>query len=365
MHVATDGQIFRRQRFGGISRMFTSIEKYINLQPAHDIDFKIIAPLHYNSYLSNKLNSDFPRRRITRIPNKVRPLIDNVNKEVSIRQLRKFQPKVLHETFYLDDFPEMLIPRVTTIFDMTREIIDENRERLALKRKAVERANHIICISENTKKDFLKYIPCEESKVSVIHLGIDKPSTFSAKSNQPKNNSRPYILYVGDRAGYKNFLVLLEAYAISSDLRKNFRIVAFGGGDPDSHEIANMNRLSLSERDITFISGDDSVLDYAYRHACVFVYTSRYEGFGLPPLEAMIRGCPVVSSNSSSLPEVLGQAPHFFDYSSAEDLRDALCKVLTDGEHREALIKNGLSQADKYKWETVANLHSRIYKELI
>jgi glycosyltransferase involved in cell wall biosynthesis len=101
-----------------------------------------------------------------------------------------------------------------------------------------------------------------------------------------------------------------------------------------------------------------------YEQASVFVYTSKYEGFGLPPLEAMLRNCPVVSSNSSCLPEVLGDAPMYFSPGSPEELTQVLLRVLTSEADRNNMVVEGLKQSNKYNWADAARAHSNVYRTL-
>jgi glycosyltransferase involved in cell wall biosynthesis len=364
MHVAADGQIFRRQRYGGISRMFTSLEMHFQQDSSLGIDFRIISPLHYNSYLKDCFEPSSFRKRIGKIPNKARPAVNKGNQYISRGQVAAFAPEVLHETFYEDDFEDLAIPRVTTIFDMTREIVDGNLERLELKRKAILRADHVVCISENTKNDLMRFIDCKDSKISVIYLGIEKPEEVGAKSFSPSISSRPFILYVGDRSGYKNFEVLLSAFGNSKELRRDYQLIAFGGGKPSHDEILMLNSFNLSSKEVIFHEGDDALLYSMYEQASVFVYTSKYEGFGLPPLEAMLRNCPVVSSNSSCLPEVLGDAPMYFSPGSPEELTQVLLRVLTSEADRNNMVVEGLKQSNKYNWADAARAHSNVYRTL-
>ncbi len=122
----------------------------------------------------------------------------------------------------------------------------------------------------------------------------------------------PYLLYVGSRSGHKNFKGLLDAYSASPWLRKNFFLLCFGGGPFSAAEQAALAASASLER-VRYLGGSDAVLAACYAHAALFVCPSFYEGFGIPLLEAMSLDCPVACSNSSSLPEVAGDAARLFD----------------------------------------------------
>ena len=164
------------------------------------------------------------------------------------------------------------------------------------------KADHVICISENTRSDLLKIWDCDPSKVSVVHLGFD---SFAARNKQVKalnkNISRDYILFVGARKGHKNFERLLEAYSSKKSLSDNFSLICFGGGSFCDDEEKKLKNLGIANKVIQ-MNGSDELLASLYQNADLFVYPSLYEGFGIPPLEAMSAGCPVAAARTSRYP---------------------------------------------------------------
>jgi glycosyltransferase involved in cell wall biosynthesis len=229
------------------------------------------------------------------------------------------------------------------------------------KRIATQRADHVICISENTRKDLLELTDLHEDKVSVVYLGFDKLIPVASETETKK----PYLLYVGHRGDYKNFEGFLHAYAGSSLLRNNFEVMCFGGGSFSSNEAKLFDELELSADQLKQMAGDDNKLASAYRDAALFVYPSHYEGFGIPPLEAMSLGCPVACSNNSSIPEVVGDAGEYFDPANIESIRVAMEHVLNSAARRTELIDKGLIRCGQFSWKRCAEETLAIYKGLI
>src|SRR5258706_1095736 len=175
---------------------------------------------------------------------------------------------------------------------------------------------------------------------------------------------RPFLLYVGDRRGYKNFLGLVQAYAASPWLRDNFRITCFGGGNFSPSERETFAALRLGDAHIRQIAGGDERLARLYRNAAVFIYPSIYEGFGIPLLEAMSLDCPIACSRSSSIPEVAGDAGEYFDPTDLDSIRHALENVLQSAHRRQELVALGRLQRQRFSWERCARETLRGYREL-
>jgi glycosyltransferase involved in cell wall biosynthesis len=225
----------------------------------------------------------------------------------------------------------------------------------------VDRADHVICISENTRRDLVRLFDIDPTRTSVVHLGYSMTAEADAVEVQGGGH-RPSLLYVGNRLGYKNFGTLLQAYS-SSPILREFELIAFGGHPLLPGEQKEIRRLGIGDR-VRFESGSDRELAARYQAAAAFVYPSKYEGFGLPPLEAMSHGCPVVCSNAGSIPEVVGDAGVYFDPSSAEDLRLALERVATGEELQADLRSRGYARLGDFSWDKCAAATARIYQEI-
>jgi glycosyltransferase involved in cell wall biosynthesis len=174
-----------------------------------------------------------------------------------------------------------------------------------------------------------------------------------------------YILYVGARGGYKNFTNFLRAYSSSPSLRGTFGVVCFGGGEFCLSERKLLASLGLGEDKIVQLPGDDSVLAGLYSRAAVLVYPSLYEGFGIPPLEAMSFDCPVICSNTSSLPEVVGDAAELFDPSEPENIRIAIERVVMSAARTNALIALGRERIKNFSWDRCARETFTVYQRVL
>jgi glycosyltransferase involved in cell wall biosynthesis len=356
MKIIFDYQIFAYQSYGGISRYFVRLAQGL-LGLGDQID--VVAPIHRNRYLRGFSGGLVHGVWLERFPPKTDRLILMANRHLSGFKVSGLDADILHETYYSASPVKTAVKgRVITVYDM---IHDKFPAQFSLrdpgikhKRLAVNRSDHIICISQNTKKDLCELFDVPEHKVSVVYLGFDK---FDSKIGQPEPPSevvRPYLLYVGSRMGYKNFERMLTAVALSPALKSTVDIVAFGGGEFNGTEKALIRKLGFRASGVRQVSGDDSVLARLYAEAHAFVYPSVYEGFGLPPLEAMAHDCPVVTSNSSSMPEVVGDAGAYFDPLDIDSQAQAIASVVFSDEYRAALIAAGRQRLPLFSWERCA-----------
>jgi glycosyltransferase involved in cell wall biosynthesis len=255
-----------------------------------------------------------------------------------------------------------------TVFDMIHERCPESFSAAdpmsSIKARAIRRVDHLFCISENTKRDLLDILDVPEEKVTVTYLAAD-PLPDVHVPIRHLTGDMPFLLFVGGRFGYKNFMSTLRAVATSQWLRDNFRIVCFGGGALTQAERALIVELGLASDSVVQFGGPDTLLAALYREAVALVYPSSYEGFGIPPLEAMSVGCPVICSNASSIPEVVGNAGVFFDPADVEAQRAALESVLQASEIRSSLIAEGYVRYKHFSWARCASETLAAYRELV
>lgn len=364
MKVAFDYQTFALQRYGGISRYFYNLAQGLNCLGHQS---KIFAPLHRNNYVKDLPQDLIKGRYFSEFPDKGYRLLMACGVLKGRMDIAAWKPDVVHETYYSRwrSGPKG-VASVVTVYDMIHELFPDDfsaRDRTSsVKRQAIERADHIICISESTRKDLLQLLDIPESKVSTVHLGFER---FAANANDVRPNSeKPFLLYVGARGTYKNFVGVLKAVAASPKLIGDFDVLAFGGGAFSASELTMIQQLGFADGQVKQIGGDDSILGSLYKHAHAFVYPSLYEGFGLPPLEAMAQGCPVASSNTSSMPEVVGDAAVLFDPADTEDMRAAIERVVYDDACRARLIEAGNRRLDDFSWQRCAGKTASIYKSL-
>jgi glycosyltransferase involved in cell wall biosynthesis len=202
-----------------------------------------------------------------------------------------------------------------------------------------------------------------EEHTSVVYLGYDR--LVADGERQDRSDMPPFLLHVGSRGGYKNFDALLRAYAASDWLKENFSIVAFGGGAFSVEEQALMRVLGVPAGRVMQVGGGDAALARLYRHAAALVYPSLYEGFGIPPLEAMSLDCPVLCSGRSSIPEVVGDAGEYFDPEDPEAMRVAIESVLESPSRRDELIAKGRARSAGFSWERCAGETHEIYRSMM
>lgn len=364
--VTYDFQIFTEQQYGGISRYFVALATELRRL---GVGSRIIAPVHSNRHLRAApsgvaLGTYVPQVRGTG------SLIRRLDRVLFNGLARGLAPDVVHETYYSSTRTFTgKAPVVTTVYDMIHEryphVFATRDDTAARKALAVQRADRIVCISENTRRDLLDVHRIPEDRVVVIHLGCDRltPGELTAASLV---GTRPYFLYVGVRNDVKNFSRLAEAFASSSILRAEYRIVCIGGGHMTAGERANLRALGLSDEDVVHLAANsDASLAALYLGATAFVYPSLYEGFGIPVLEAMSLGCPVVCSDSSSLPEVAGDAAEYFDPRNTEALRAALESVAGSEATRQELTRRGRVRAGSFSWERCARETLDVYRSFL
>lgn len=365
MKIAYDSQIFSMQEYGGVSRYFFELAD--NIAKANAAEVAIFSPLYTNSYLaaaSHQLKVRGMKMPVIRHSWRVYRAI---NRMYAPSMMARFHPDIVHETYYSQKSKTPVDSKVVlTVFDMIHERFPDDfatRDRTSEeKAKAVERADHVICISEQTRKDLIELLGVDRAKTSVVHLGF---SLTKQSADSRLASERPYVLYVGSRGGYKNFESLLRAYAANPALQHDHDLVAFGGGSLNAREKALLAKLGIPFERVRHLSGDDSVLSGLYRRAALFVYPSRYEGFGIPPLEAMSFDCPVACSNVSSIPEVVGDAAEFFDPDSIESIGQAIERVLNDATLRDVLVARGRERIKLFYWERCAEQTLDVYRSLL
>lgn len=365
--VGFDYQIFAEQEFGGISRYFCALATELSKQPG--VRARILAPLHVNAYLRTGPAANATIGCYVRRLPKTGRLIQAASAGLFRSIARGLRPDVVHETYYASS-PTcgLRVPEVITVHDMIHEIFPASFPRgdTTSRRKlaAARRADHIICVSHCTKRDLLERYHLPEDRVSVIYHGCDElPAGGPAVTDLVGNCE--YLLYVGSRTGYKNFSGLLHAFAASSWLRSNFRLVCFGGGQLTADERMTMQRLGISELSVVHVGGGDDRLATLYRNASAFVYPSLYEGFGIPPLEAMSVGCPVICSQRSSIPEVVGDAGEYFEPESVDSIRAVIEQVLQSSTRRQVLVEMGMARHRQFTWERCARETLDVYRMLV
>ena len=357
MRIIYDFDIFFLQKFGGISRYFINIS---NLLTHKKIYAKIVSPLHTNEYL--KINNSNNGFYIDKYPRYTRKIIYNLNKRIFNFSAKLIKPDIVHKTYYHHHQKIKKTKTVLTIYDLTHELMSTEynyKGEFYDKKKAIDNSDKIICISENTKKDLINHYQIQEDKVKVIYLGGNHLGQVPDIPDKENN-----ILYVGSREKYKNFKCLINAYSNSTFLKKNFKIICFGGGSFTKKELDFFYSKKINIKNITAISGNDMLLKSFYLKSKVHVITSYNEGFGITAVEAMNLNCPVISSNKGSMPEIITDDNDLFDPDRFEDLKNKLEKLLISDELITQKIKNGKIHSKKFTWEKCAEKTLDLYNSL-
>jgi glycosyltransferase involved in cell wall biosynthesis len=265
---------------------------------------------------------------------------------------------------------------VSTIHDLAYEmgVVSGSRIRNKLnlfqRNDAIKYADAIVCISENTKQEMLHIYPDAISKpIHVIYHGssFNRSKIISIReTNRLISIAKPlekFVLYVGTRNNYKNFNSALIGFATSTLPKENFFLICTGSKLNES-ESDLTRKLGVSKKVLVVDSASQAELQYLYQNAFSLIYPSTYEGFGLPPLEAMSSGSPVIAANRSSIPEVVSDAGILIDeIENPETIKNSL-EILLDEKIRNTYITRGLERAKLFTWEKSASEHMQIYLDL-
>ena len=364
MHIYFDSQIFSLQKVGGISRYFVELAGRLP-ESFQDIKTTVLAPLHINEYLATS-SVETLGRQIPVFPGK-HHILKPLNSCISHLLLNKLAPDIFHETYFSLASQSVSCPRVLSVYDMIHERFPDQFKGpdLAipqLKAAAVARADHIITISNNTRDDLMEILAVPSEKITVIPLASSFAVTTVDSSEQ--HAEKPYLLYVGLRQGVKNFSTLLLAYCRSKTLASHFDLLCVGGGGFVSSELQTIREYGLEEK-VKHVEVSDKMLPTLYSQATLFVYPSLYEGFGLPLLEAMRCGCPVVCSNTSSMPEIAGDAARYFDPMNEEELRVILEETVRSESALNMFQANGYIREQLFSWDRCIRKTAELYRSLL
>jgi glycosyltransferase involved in cell wall biosynthesis len=232
--------------------------------------------------------------------------------------------------------------------------------------RAVKRAKTIIAVSNYTKKDILDNFKVDPQKIFVTHEAADTknhlPDMAHDEILKKYGIMKPYILYVGNAYPHKNLERLVKAFQEAVKKHPGLNLVMVGKNDYFYQRLSKFVRNNNIAHIVFTGEVDDKHLNAIYRESKLYVFPSLYEGFGLPPLEAMHMDVPVICSDSSCLPEILGEAAYYFDPRGVFEISDSIDKVITDIPLRQKLIENGRKQIRKYSWVDLAKKTLEIYQ---
>lgn len=382
MKVLYDLQAFDMQTHGGVSRCFAElyshrpafVDAHISVKETDNVYLQELGfppkGTLYKNFLCDKdtklkhflfkLKYNIQYGKFSRLDK--RPLI-NLFETESV--LKKGDFDIFHPTFFDDYFLPFLgkKPFVITVHDMIPEIFSIDKHQVEQKLAIIPKATHIIAVSERTKQDLVRIMHVPEEKVSVIYHGSDEepytPSTTAPIAEE-------YILFVGTRYEYKNFKAFCKSCVGILKRHPQLKIVCTGV--PFSpEEIQFFESLGIKDRMVhKFVQTSQELLDL-YHYAFTFVYPSKYEGFGIPILEAYKADCPVMLNRASCFPEIAGDAAVFFDLNSEKSDFEEQFETLyrLTGDERGELIQRQRERMKLYSWSKSAAQLADVYKDVL
>jgi len=352
LKIIYDNIIFSLQKAGGISIYWYELIKRI--QRSNNIIF------------FESCNNNIFRKRIN---------IETIDESSLYPYLLRYLPflkklpskSIFHSSYYRVSLQKDVV-NITTVHDFTYEYFRSGIAKYIhslQKGFAIKRSDGIICVSENTKKDLIKFYPdIEDSKIKVIYNGLGEEFK---KLNDPHEflrgkfkilKDQKYIFYIGDRSSYKKFDIAMDVVKKLQD----YNLVVVGGKEFNNDEKSLMQDIDDKVHHFRHIDAEE--LNILYNNAFCLLYPSAYEGFGIPVVEAMSAGCPVVSTNISSIPEVAGKAALLVDEIATEMFITEIRK-LENGHNREEMANKGLEQSKKFSWDKCFDETYEFYQEIL
>lgn len=364
--VLIDAPLYRSRTRSGVNRFVAEVCDALAASDAYTT--------YVQAPVVDGLSGDVVRRRLAFRGLSYVPTLDRL---VTSMALAGWRADLYFDTYYAWQ-PFGQTPIISVVYDMIYEKFPQEFSRagrfIQRKRQCIEGSDHLLCDSAATRDDLLRYYGrLDPQRVHVVHFGVDTdffrpaPPGGVPTGGVPDTGGQPYWLYIGSRQlPYKNFRRLLEGFA-SSGTASSHRLLALGGeAGPSAEEAALLHDLGL--KDVVSFGGrvSDLQLREAYDAAAALVYPSRYEGFGLPLLEAMACGTLVVSSDAGSLPEVGGEVPFYFAPQSAQSLALTLERVAAlSADERRARAQRGMQRASQFTWQRCCSQILTLFDEIL
>jgi glycosyltransferase involved in cell wall biosynthesis len=366
VRILYDHQVFSLQDAGGVSRYFYELAKHLTTIP--DAQTELLMGINGNVYPFREL--DASKAHVEGLPRWLPPgslryMANEAWSNLRAVTLGKFD--IYHPTTYLRMPMVRARHVIATHHECTHErfpeLFPDVKKVLWARKRLFPRVDMIICCSESTRQDLLRFYNVDPAKTRVIYHGLTAlPRSPEAAATLKKLVRRDYLLYVGMRAAFKNFRGLLQAI-YDAGLQDSHDLLVLGGGELTGEEKALIDSLGLGNSIVAMPKVSDELLAEAYSGAKLFVYPSLSEGFGIPPLEAMSLGCPVLASRGGSIPEVCGDAPFYFDLDDQQSFAAELLRALNNEPARETAIAAGKSVASQYSWTKCAEQTLALYRE--
>lgn len=333
MVVLYDSQIFDLQKYGGISRYFSEIIpalKSMGVDPL--LPLRISNNEYTGQFAENNPMKIFPGISLPGFNRLKWETSRFVNQKASKKIFSESNFDIFHPTYYNPWFIPYLKnkPLVVTVHDMIHELFPEEFNKSdktsEWKKLLCDRADAILCVSQNTAKDLKNIFGIDEHKIFITHLASTLHH-LKPKEIHGFDQTKPFLLFVGNRSGYKNFNGAISALAeiLKTD---QIQLICIGNSGFTSDEIQLISNLGLNGL-VIHLNATDAQLLWLYKNALALLFPSLYEGFGLPVAEALSAGCPVLLSNTGPLPEIAGKTGFYFDPTDPNSIRETVKNFLT------------------------------------
>lgn len=351
MDIIFDNIIFNLQKAGGISAVWKELIEHT--KGYEDLDLR---------FLEYEGSTDNIFRRDLSIPSK-----DIILRKRNLLRIKRYlnpsvetkEPFVFHSS-YFRTCSNKYAKNISTVHDFTYEYFMKGLQQKVhtwQKNRALRNSDIVVCISENTKKDLLRFMSgIDESKIRVIYNGVAED--YKQVETHRWDYLGDYIVFVGSRQPYKQFQFTVEAV---KDTPYKLAIV---GGNLSEAEVAFLEDTIGKDKYIYagFLSNEE--LNLLYNQAVCLAYPSAYEGFGIPVLEAQRAGCPVLAYNASSIPEVIGETPLLLNCLTIKEFHDKLSLLKKDSVRKE-IVSSGLANSQRFSWKKMGEEYVELYKELL
>jgi len=366
--IFVDAEVLVATHFSGIGHYTLELLRALDDQIDTRSDVQVTLGVYFRRI--HVLRSyGFKNFKIRRTPFPLR-----ISNGLKIRGRQPFYDLFFGKYVYLfpnyTSWPLLFSKSVSIVYDLSFEYfpqyVEPNNQKFLSEqvKKSVERSAKIVTISKNSKKEIVDFYKIPESKTAIVYPGMDQSQLFRWPEDEvAKVKARyavfgKYILFVGNIEPRKNLKNLLLAYEKLDDAtRKEYSLLLVGArGWLDGEIFDIIERLRVAGNIIQQPQGYVKDEDRAalFSGASLFVFPSHYEGFGIPPVEAMACGVPAITSDNSSLPEAVGNAAKKVSADSVDQLAEAMKTVLSDKALRADMVKKGFDQADKFNWDVEA-----------
>lgn len=349
-----DNIVFSLQRTGGISRFWSKlVGRHAGNPSARFVE---------HASLINLYRERLALARHTIVPDHRLPL--RVARYLDFRRGFDSEQHIFHSSYYRSNHHPSAI-NVATIHDLIYEKFESGLARavhIRQKARALRLSDCLVCVSEATRRDLVEHYPfCNDKRVEVIPNGVDRAQSVVFKPVLPAAlTGRRFLLYVGHRGACKGFD---RTYHLLRALPGDIACVVVGA-DFATEEVRAIAAYGLADRFVNLGRVDDTILSSLYAAATFFFFPSLYEGFGIPPVEAMQHGCPVLATNRSSVPEVVGDAALLFDPDDRDTMISHALSILS-GADVEALRERGRIRAQILEWRHALDQYDALYSDLL